>query len=159
MRSLQLWKAIFALASIGSAQRLAFLTPSGGDPVLYTENHEIQLKWRSPWPLTTVEIWQGPRQDGSYNMKTLLGKLVMLNLVEAANIPQRIVRPSRLAHHGELQRWMARTTNLASIFVCRRAINRTFAQIVSRPVRNSEYKRNPSLMRIQLQQKRRQDLR
>ncbi|KXT08375.1 hypothetical protein AC579_2991 [Pseudocercospora musae] len=71
MKLLFLWKAIVALTSVAEAQRLAFITPNGGDPTQYTEGQDVQIRWTTPFQLTNVEVWQGPRQDGSYSTRSL----------------------------------------------------------------------------------------
>ncbi|KXS94734.1 hypothetical protein AC578_5015 [Pseudocercospora eumusae] len=94
MRLLLLWKAIVALTSVAEAQQLAFITPNGGDPTQYTEGQQIQIRWTTPFHLTNLEVWQGPRQDGSYGMHTLKCCVAVSQQFRIQQIPRLVANPT-----------------------------------------------------------------
>ncbi|KAK4497997.1 hypothetical protein PRZ48_010653 [Zasmidium cellare] len=54
---------------------LAFTSPVGGlngsDPVRYDVGQLVNVRWTTPYEYTTLELWQGPSEAGSFSLDVL----------------------------------------------------------------------------------------
>ncbi|KAF2213560.1 hypothetical protein CERZMDRAFT_96392 [Cercospora zeae-maydis SCOH1-5] len=72
MRLVTGWVAICTGASVVAAQDLAFTEPTKLDPSQHALNSKINAAWTTPFQYTNLELWQGPRADGSFAVISLL---------------------------------------------------------------------------------------
>ncbi|KAM3413996.1 hypothetical protein BST61_g10660 [Cercospora zeina] len=72
MRLVTGWAAICAVASVVAGQDLAFTEPTKLDPSQHALNSKIDVAWTTPFQYTNLELWQGPRADGSFAVISLL---------------------------------------------------------------------------------------
>ena len=64
-----------ALKVLQDAAKLEFVAPTG---VLLCENRiceKVAVAWNTPYELTTLEVWLGPAEDGSFAVDVLGGEL------------------------------------------------------------------------------------
>ena len=55
-----------------SKDRLSFSKPSKLDTTHFGVGAKVDIEWFSPFEHTNLEVWQGPRADGSFAMASLL---------------------------------------------------------------------------------------
>ncbi|GIZ48753.1 hypothetical protein CKM354_001180300 [Cercospora kikuchii] len=72
MRLVTRWTAIWAWTSLVTGQDLAFTKPVKLDPSQHALNSKVEVAWTTPFENTNLEIWQGPRADGSFAVESLL---------------------------------------------------------------------------------------
>lgn len=73
MRWASLPVVVYGFAGLTTAaDKLAFVSPSGGGSVQYEEGKEMAIEWTTPFERTNLEVWQGPHRDGAFAMKTLV---------------------------------------------------------------------------------------
>jgi hypothetical protein len=75
---LRLYLSLAALVGFAIAQQpLGFVSPSvsatGSQQVQYVVGDEVAVEWTSPFEYTTLEVWQGPKDDGTWVVNTLAG--------------------------------------------------------------------------------------
>lgn len=67
--------AVTAFELLGEAprtDRLSFVKPSKNDATHFGVGSKVDVVWITPYSNTNLEIWQGPRADGSFAMESLL---------------------------------------------------------------------------------------
>lgn len=79
MRLVTRWTAILAWTSLVTGQDLAFTKPVKLDPSQHALNSKVEVAWTTPFENTNLEIWQGPRADGSFAVESLLSMCFRAN--------------------------------------------------------------------------------
>lgn len=59
---------------------LAFIAPESGLTAYYNTNNRINVTWTTPFDFTTVEVVQGPLDDGSYMRVVVAGELARISV-------------------------------------------------------------------------------
>lgn len=60
------------------AAQLDFISPlvgtNGGSLLRYTPGEQVNVTWNTPYQFTTLELWKGPSDDGTYAVEVLAGE-------------------------------------------------------------------------------------
>ncbi|EME42160.1 hypothetical protein DOTSEDRAFT_25799 [Dothistroma septosporum NZE10] len=61
-----------AALEVLQAGQLGFVSPAESDLLEYNISEPVNITWRTPYSLTTVEVWQGPFDNGAYSTDVLV---------------------------------------------------------------------------------------
>ncbi|KXS94411.1 hypothetical protein AC578_9490 [Pseudocercospora eumusae] len=57
------------------AAQLGFVSPAAGGALRYTPGQQVYVSWHTPWAFTNLEVFQGPREDGTFAVNVLGARL------------------------------------------------------------------------------------
>lgn len=64
----------FNESNLAGISPLSFVSPSA-DLTTFNKSQQINVTWTTPFDFTTVEVYQGPMEDGSYVSDIIAGML------------------------------------------------------------------------------------